>query len=336
MRSLDHPPSDLAARIVLLLGAPRSGTTWLGKIFDSHPDVLYRHEPDTLDRGGELPKMVPAAEIPVWSAEARAYLLRLAAQSRLKSGGKLPLFRKSYRSPAAHRLHVAQVALLRLLTAVPGLAAPAAFMPLPDLARRPPARVVIKSVSGCGCAGLFATALPEARIVFVVRPPFGQVASMLEGVRRGLLDAHEAIYGLDTWPDASRYGLSEAILARLPLVEQLAWHWVLLNQKALAELASRPGVRVVPYPALCRDPQREARALFDFAGLDWPEASASFVASSTSFTGRAGYFDVRRNLAQAQSRWQAVLSAEDCARITVIVRQSSLADWLDAPREAAP
>jgi sulfotransferase family protein len=31
---------------ILILGAPRSGTTWLAKIVDSHPDVLYRHEPD--------------------------------------------------------------------------------------------------------------------------------------------------------------------------------------------------------------------------------------------------------------------------------------------------
>ena len=31
---------------ILILGAPRSGTTWLAKIIDSHPDVLYRHEPD--------------------------------------------------------------------------------------------------------------------------------------------------------------------------------------------------------------------------------------------------------------------------------------------------
>ncbi len=37
--------SALAAPI-LILGAPRSGTTWLAKIIDSHPDVLYRHEPD--------------------------------------------------------------------------------------------------------------------------------------------------------------------------------------------------------------------------------------------------------------------------------------------------
>ncbi len=327
---MDELASELAGRIVLLLGAPRSGTTWLGKIFDSHPDVLYRHEPDTLDRGGDLPKMVPAPDIPVWADEARAYLLRLAALARLKTGGKLPLFRKAYRSAAGDRCYAAQVALLRLLALTPGVGALPAAAPLADLLQRAPLRVVMKSVSGCGCAGMFAAALPEARIVFVQRAPFGQVASMLAGTRRGLLDAGVAIFGLDTWPGATQYGLTASALARLHLVEQLAWYWVLLNEKALAELAGRPALRVVRYEALCRDPQGAARALFDFAGLDWADATAAFLASSTRFTGRARYFGVRRNLAQAESGWREVLSADECARIAAVVRQSSLAHCLDA------
>jgi hypothetical protein len=32
-------------RVVSIHGAPRSGTSWLGKIFDSHPDVAYRFQP---------------------------------------------------------------------------------------------------------------------------------------------------------------------------------------------------------------------------------------------------------------------------------------------------
>lgn len=36
---------------VLLFGMPRSGTTWVGKILDSHPGTVYRHEPDA---GGTL------------------------------------------------------------------------------------------------------------------------------------------------------------------------------------------------------------------------------------------------------------------------------------------
>jgi LPS sulfotransferase NodH len=34
---------DAMTSPILILGAPRSGTTWLAKIIDSHPDVLYRH-----------------------------------------------------------------------------------------------------------------------------------------------------------------------------------------------------------------------------------------------------------------------------------------------------
>ena len=40
--------AEALAAPILILGAPRSGTTWLAKIIDSHPDVLYRHEPDKL------------------------------------------------------------------------------------------------------------------------------------------------------------------------------------------------------------------------------------------------------------------------------------------------
>ena len=43
--------SDGTERVVFVLGGARSGTTWLAKILDSHPDVLYRHEPDIALRG---------------------------------------------------------------------------------------------------------------------------------------------------------------------------------------------------------------------------------------------------------------------------------------------
>lgn len=31
--------------VISIHGAPRSGTSWLGKVFDSHPDVAYRFQP---------------------------------------------------------------------------------------------------------------------------------------------------------------------------------------------------------------------------------------------------------------------------------------------------
>ena len=35
---------------VLVVGLARSGTSWLGKILDSDPSVLYRYKPDNLSK----------------------------------------------------------------------------------------------------------------------------------------------------------------------------------------------------------------------------------------------------------------------------------------------
>ena len=94
--NLSDIPSE---RIVLLLGAPRSGTSWLGKIFDSHPDVLYRHEPDTVLRTWELPWMCRRDEVHLHVDQARIYLRQLIATATLKTAGSLPMFPKRYRAP---------------------------------------------------------------------------------------------------------------------------------------------------------------------------------------------------------------------------------------------
>ncbi len=338
MVTLGPSARELGRDILLVLGAPRSGSTWVGKIFDSHPDVLYRHEPDTLDRGGVLARPFAADETARFAAAARSYLLRLAALQRLKTAGQMPLFRKSYRPPALQALHVAMICLFRLLALVPGAGELAASSPLPDFASRPPQRLVIKSVSGCGRAGLFAAALPQARIVFLMREPFGQIASLLHGTQIGKLGSHELTTGLWDWPGASRYGLTESRFARLALVEQLAWFWVLLNEKVMAELAQRPGVCLVHYHDLRADPLCRARALFDFAGIDWPAETEEFLMRSTRFIGHERYYQVYRNTAKPETKWQTLLSADARARIGAIVRQSTLAYWVapDLRQPAAP
>src|SRR5690349_8179034 len=74
----------LAAATILGLGFPRFGTTWLAKIFDSHPDVLYRHEPDELT--GPDPSLAPAGQIRTW-----------LLQRSPRAAAKRPNFPKSWR-----------------------------------------------------------------------------------------------------------------------------------------------------------------------------------------------------------------------------------------------
>ena len=49
----ERTPESWARPLIFLCGMARSGTSWLGKILDSHPDTLYRHEPDIVERLGE-------------------------------------------------------------------------------------------------------------------------------------------------------------------------------------------------------------------------------------------------------------------------------------------
>ena len=57
---------------IFVFGMPRSGTSWLGKIFDSHPDVVFRHEPDIDFRNTSIPWYPEETE--PYLDEARAYI----------------------------------------------------------------------------------------------------------------------------------------------------------------------------------------------------------------------------------------------------------------------
>src|SRR6476620_5127954 len=99
--------------LLLLFGAPRSGTSWIGKIFDSHPMTLYKHEPDSL--GFDVPLIPQLEQADELRKPIGDFLRRLPGMSNAHVSGRLPIFRKQYRSGVAQRLHEMSV-----LAAVPG------------------------------------------------------------------------------------------------------------------------------------------------------------------------------------------------------------------------
>jgi hypothetical protein len=322
---LSEIPSE---RVILLLGAPRSGTSWLAKIFDSHPDVLYRHEPDTVLRTWELPWMCPPDEVNRHVDAARVYLRQLIDTATLKTAGSLPMFPKRFestpvhlaRAAIIHALHAADLAnISRRLTR---------GMHIPDFidpARHPSLRVVIKSVSSRGRARLFAEALPGARIIFIVRDPWGQVASMRRGAALGMFEEGVPVAELLETEQASRYGLTAAGLASLPEVEQFAWNWAILNEKAIDDLGGLDRVKILKYQDLCEHPLEQARDLLAFAGLGWDSQTEAFLRRSTTYTGPNRYYAVFRDTAASLFSWRQELSEDDQQRIDRVVQATSLA-----------
>jgi hypothetical protein len=299
----------LAANAILIVGAPRSGTSWLGKIFDSHPDVLYRHEPDEGFQAGDS---IPAA------------MASWVRRRDLRTAGKRPFFAKSWQTAPARMLRTSFVyagaAAERI--GLPG-------WPIPDLGAILQARAAIKSVRLSIGIGDFARAYPDGRAVLILRHPCGQVASIMRGARDHRFDLAQP--GTDMPFDeasaiafAARHGLNEATFQGLPDAVKYAWSWREFNETAVASIAGLRNARIVVYEALCTSPVAEARSILEFAGLPWHTQTGKFLARSTSYAGRAGYYAVVRNSIAAAEGWRTGLSPEDQDAVRAVVRTSPL------------
>lgn len=318
------PPSSNAPGLILLHGCPRSGTTWVAKIFDSHPDVLYRHEPDITLPNDELPFLPMQDELDIHADEARNYLDRLIADRSLRTAGSLPIFSKNFcsrwqrsmRRATVYGLHATEKLLGSRWAArlkVPALASPAA------LAAAIP---VIKSVSAMGRTHLYLRAIPDARAIVIVRHPCGFVASMLRGFETGQIGRRLATRDLASTAHARERGLSQSDLDAGTPVEKLAWIWTLLNEAAMVKGPDGTRVKVLRYEDLCTAPERVSRDLFTFGGIAWNAQTERFLRKSTSGSAKASYFSIVQDPLLAANRWRDRLSPEDIATVERIVRRS--------------
>ena len=301
--------------VVLLFGLPRSGTTWIGKIFDSHPQTLYLHEPDSWGRLNWLP-MFPEAQVdPADQQRVEAFVAALPDAREAKVRASTPVFAKAYRAL------LASVWSAKLLARLIG------ECPLPWVGRAgqaPTVQPVWKSIESLGRLRWLLAALPAARAIHLLRHPAGFVASVLRGESAGkftAVDPASEDFGLYeilamSAPARSR-GLDLAAFEAMHPVERLAWRWVIYNEAALApDLPDR--CLPMPYEDVCREPQAMTRRMFEFVDLDWAAQTEHFVADSIR-TDRDSYYSVFKDPLKSANKWRDSLPADVVTRIRAVV-----------------
>jgi hypothetical protein len=312
---------ELSSHAILILGSPRSGTSWLAKIFDSHPEVLYRHEPDEV------------ASIPA-QAQPTSQLLMLLMERHVRAAAKRPWFRKTWRPYHREILRHALAAGISLAERVQ-LGKIMGFR-LPDmiaLASWGRVRAAVKLVNWDGSH--IADSIPGTRTICILRHPCGQIASVLQGLAANRFVLNHPAGETVNWLQlgrrlAARNGIGTATFSSLSPAGQHAWEWRAFNEPIADELHRLPNSRVILYEDLCRDPETVTRQLFSFAGLEWNEQTASFLSASTQFDGAAGYYDVFRATRSVTDRWRTTLPQADQEAIRTIIRDSPLATlWPD-------
>lgn len=310
-------------RLVLLFGMPRSGTTWLGKIFDSHPATLYRHEPDSWGRLNALPLLPDTGDAADYRPVIEDFVSRLPKMRDVKVSATLPVFKKSYytsRDQLFQRLSIrASKAAAKFLGEFP--------VPLPRPKSAPV--VVWKSIESVGRLGVIALLMPGLRAIHILRHPCGYVASVKRGEQKGKftdrLQSSED-YGvferLLKTPQAVRRALTLDDLRAMTPVERLAWRWLLFNEKAIEDSATNENCLTIRYEDVCADPEAGTRRMFAFANLEWNEQSARFVGASTA-TQRDAYYSVFKDPLQAANKWRTELRQDEIDQILNVVRGSA-------------
>lgn len=303
--------------VVLLFGLPRSGTTWIGKLFDSHPQTLYLHEPDSWGRLNWLPMFPPPSVHAADRARIEAFVAALPRARETKVRASTPVFPKAYLGAIGNRAFLASVWSAKLIARLTG------ECPLPWLGRGAEnARVqpVWKSIESLGRLRWLLAALPTARAIHLLRHPAGFVASILRGESAGKFTAADPAsedFGLyeillATEP-AQRRGLDLAAFRDMHPVERLAWRWVIYNEAALApDLPER--CLPMPYEQVCREPLLMTRRMFEFVGLDGSAQSDNFIAASTR-SDKDAYYSVFKDPLKSANKWRDSLSADVVSRI---------------------
>jgi hypothetical protein len=275
-----------AGKKILIVGIPRSGTTWVGRALGhasgaglvSEPDNPIRH-PFAIKAKrtlGRFPVVsqgdpVPADYRRLWDCAfgatysrvfaARAMRdVRMRAARRMVRMGGLEALRSPF--PGPNPTLPLRLELAGRLGALP--------------ARHPSTRhAVVKSVFAA-LALEWIYDLWRPQIVIVLRNPLNVIASWVElGYSHIGLYRHPAVVEryLRPWgvepPDSSSSGLASG-----------AWQVAFLT-RVLEDLAERhPDWRVVVHENLCKDPLGRFRKLFGSLGLEWGEGAAAFLRES--------------------------------------------------------
>jgi hypothetical protein len=312
--------TDLAAarfalrrpRVPFVLGCADSGTTWLGKIFDSHPDVLYLHEPDVVDRGlDKLPYWFAHEPTAAETDAAGDYLDRLLAARSAHATGTRPVFAKTHRGPTAEALRAGLIAAAEGCEFV--LGRHTLNLHVPDLSAGP-TRIVVKSVSALGRIEAMLKARPgKLHPILLVRHPCAYVAARLRELKLNVGYADVLPTALAETRTSRRLGATaEALRADNP-VERLAWTWTLANAEAAAAVEAAGG-SIVFYEALRQRIPGAIKDLFIAAGLWWPHQTETHLR------------DAREDDSSLLTQWRRELDDDAVAKIHRITGRDALGE----------
>jgi hypothetical protein len=292
---------------ILLCGLPRSGTSWIGKIVDSHPHTLYLHEPDKI-----LPLRIETRNDGRLEEFIAAYVDQLP--TKLSTDMFVyPLMRKEGSTRASHALKTAAISGAKLLSRCFG------NMRLPSVLRgHDDLRLAWKSVRLPRYIATVARAAPHQRVVYIIRHVGGYLGSQVVGRKIGLLGGRpenhpskllEQLFDDNNEGQSIEYGLRRTDIAEMEPYQRMAWYWTIINHRAIVGLRAVGNALIVSYDRFAVDPINVAQKMFGHLELNWCAEVERYIGLSTC-DDRANYYSLTKDPIKSSTKWRSVLSVE--------------------------
>lgn len=315
--------------VILLFGMPRSGTTWVGKIFDSHPDTLYRHEPDTWIKINDVPLLPERENYKEYCDCFSKYVSSLDSINLPQVTSKYPLFRKSYSS----WLNFYAYKLSAYVSTLIGRVGASIMFPTISPVRNGGSDKIIlvwKSIQLLGRMGTIVRCIDGCKAIHILRHPCGYVSSILQGEEKNKFvsttpasEDYDLFNMLMETKQAERYGLNMGTIKRLTSVERLAWRWVLFNEKALDDTENMPEVIRLRYEELCESPVKKVKELFNLTGLAWNPQTEEFLNKSTEINKKS-YYSVYKKPLESSNKWKGSMGEKEIEEIISIIKKTKI------------
>jgi hypothetical protein len=314
-------PASALNRLILLLGTPRSGSTWLAAILNSYHRVLYSHEPLSRQRDAEMEALVARIKnTGAIDAEGRKFILRRWSMAH-HDCQRPPFFKKDF-LPYPPWLQMFAWVFVRTT----GFGRKR-FEDLFSPSGNKSFDLLAKDINWAAHARSIVLAL-NPLLLNIVRHPCGVVASLLRGQRLGLMPVTDRCewFGYHQ-PLCKRLGHSFEDVQELEDWEFLALDWLAQNVDFLDVARIHPHKHLVVYEDLCRDPMGVIKGVYDFLGWEMGRSTTRFIERSTKerrsrlldwLQAKHPYFGVLKNSLQSANSWKTELTGQQISRIISI------------------
>jgi sulfotransferase family protein len=316
-------------RLVLLIGSPRSGTTWLAKILDTSPEVMYIHEPLKSFRLPLLQRPPHQFDCGILQPDQTAAPRTALSKIELE-WLRPPFFPKAFLH-APPWLRTFGWSLPRLLGRE--LLLRHCFTPMPGW----PYDLLVKEVEWQGCLPQLTEYLKPDHLIILFRHPCAVVNSRLMGLRLGMMDSFRSGW-IERYGDrCNALGFAADRVEAMEMYEFFALRWLVsaLEQLELAK-AHHPATMVV-YEDLCKAPEHTVRDLFAVLNWQLTDETERFIRRSTTpgtwtrwcklMKGKRAYYWLYHDPATASAAWRKNLTSQQQQRILAITASFPHMDW---------